>query len=289
MEEAKAMFTSHDPELRRQAVMEFAMAGSVRPLLQAISDSDWRVRKTAVDALVDIGGEEVFEGLFNALFSEDNAGARNSAAEAFVKTGPQAAASLCKRLSEPDADVRKFIVDIIGEIADKSSISDLIGMLDDEDENVRASVIEHLGKMKAVEALDRLVHIMRTEDQWLAFTAAAALGEIEDKRAVAPLIEAAADIYLREAALDALCRISDESAWDVFLEYLSDSAQVIRQVAVKGLSRVLMSAPEKGRYIDSLKNSMTGDTLSFLSSCLQEEDRSSESASSDWRRGENTC
>lgn len=272
MEEAKAMFASPDPELRRQAVMEFALAGSAGPLLQAINDSDWRVRKTAVDALVDIGGEEVFEGLFKALFSEDNAGARNSAAEAFVKTGPQAAASLCKRLNEPDADVRKFIVDIIGEIADKSSIPALIGMLDDPDENVRASAVEHLGKMKAVEALDRLVLIMRTEDQWLAFTAAAALGELGDKRAVPPLIEAAADKYLREAALDALCRISDESAWGVFIEYLSDPAQVIRQVAVKGLSKVLTSAAEKGPYIGSLKSGLAGDALSFLSSCLQEED-----------------
>ncbi len=287
MKEALALFASPDPELRRQAVIEFANAGSAVPLLQAINDGDWRVRKTAVDALVDIGGEEVFEGLFKALFSEDNAGARNSAAEAFVKTGPHAAASLCKRLGEPDADVRKFIVDIIGEIADRASIPALIGMLEDPDQNVRASAIEHLGKMKAVEALDMLVQIMKTEDQWLAFTAAAALGEIEDRRAVAPLIEAASDKYLREAALDALCRISDESAWDVFLEYLSDPAQVIRQVAVKGLAKVLASSGQKEQYLRLTQKRPDGGHA--VLSCIMPERRRSGTAelgpAPHWRGG----
>ena len=258
---------SEDPESRRQAVVRIGEEGgpeSVPALLKAIYDFDWRVRKAAVDALSEAGGEDVFEGLYRALFSEDNAGARNSAAEALVRLGAPAAKALSARVKEPDPDVRKFIVDIIGEIGDHSGIQALVTALSDEDQNVRASAVEYLGRMKAAPALEPLVGMLRTEDQWLAFMAAAALGDLGDKRAVAPLLEASGDRYLKEAALDALVRLNDESAWPAFEEALSDNVPVIREIAIRGLAGLHRSALDGDRLTVSLKKRAGADDISFI-------------------------
>src|SRR5512143_1876394 len=165
--EALAMMGSDDPETRRLAVLALSATGlpaALQPMLRAVGDGDWRVRKAAVEELLKAGGEEVFEGLYRHLFSGDNAGARNSAAEALTRLGAPAAAALGERLGEADPDVRKAIVDIIGAIGARESAGALIRALDDEDPNVRASAAEHLGRMKATEALDRLVSYLGSDD-----------------------------------------------------------------------------------------------------------------------------
>ena len=80
---------SGDAEVRREAVLDLAGGGSdaLPLLLRAMGDVDWRVRKTAVEALLSIGGESVIAGLIRALSAHDNAGARNSAIEALVQIG----------------------------------------------------------------------------------------------------------------------------------------------------------------------------------------------------------
>ncbi|MHB8173566.1 MAG: HEAT repeat domain-containing protein [Nitrospirota bacterium] len=258
---------AEDPETRRLAAAEMAekiSAEYVPALLKSVGDPDWRVRKTALDALVSYGGEQVFEGLYRALFSEDNAGARNSAAEGLIRLGSDAARALSLRLGEPDIDVRKFIVDIIGEIGDLSCVDALIKALDDSDMNVRSSAMEHLGKMKATSAIPALVGFLKAEEQWLAFNAAAALGELGDPAAAGPLMEASRDSFLREPALDALCRIGEPSAWPVFEEALKDEVPVIREIAVKGAARVMSSSPEPGALARKLKVELGPEDLELI-------------------------
>jgi HEAT repeat protein len=258
---------AEDPETRRLAVEELSekISGEYVPaLLKSVYDQDWRVRKTALDALVSFGGEEVFEGLYRALFSEDNAGARNSAAEGLIRMGPPAAKGLSSRLDEPDRDVRKFIVDIIGEIGDLSCAEALIKALGDSDMNVRSSAMEHLGKMKAKSALPALVQFLKSDDQWLAFNAAAALGELGDSGAAGPLIEASKDGFLREAALDALYTLGEPSAWPVFEEALSDEVPVIREIAVKGAAKIMWSSPDPGALASKLKGMLKPEDLESI-------------------------
>ncbi len=263
---------SDDPEIRRLAAAELSEKLSdeyVPALLKSVFDPDWRVRKTALDALVSFGGEKVFEGLYRALFSEDNAGARNSAAEGLIRMGPTAAKALSIRLDEPDQDVRKFIVDIIGEIGDLSCAGALIKALGDSDMNVRSSAMEHLGKMKAKSALPALVQFLKSDDQWLAFNAAAALGELGDSGAVGPLIEASKDSFLREAALDALYTLGDSSAWPVFEEAVTDEVPVIREIAVKGAAKIMSSSPDPGSLARKLKGILKPEDVESIKGFIE--------------------
>ena len=67
---------SRDAEERREAAIDLGRSGSraVPLLFRALADTDWRVRKTAVEALVGLADEQVIDGLVQALSSHDNAG-----------------------------------------------------------------------------------------------------------------------------------------------------------------------------------------------------------------------
>jgi HEAT repeat protein len=133
---------SSDAEERREAAIDLGRAGAdaVPLLFRALRDVDWRVRKTAVEALVAIGGASVIEGLVQQLSSHDNAGARNSSIEALIHIGAEAVDALLAVLDTPDADVRKFIVDTLGDIRDPRAVPALINRLEDHDENIRVAV-----------------------------------------------------------------------------------------------------------------------------------------------------
>ena len=176
---------SSDAEERREAAVDLGRAGrhAVPLLLRAMGDKDWRVRKTAVEALVAIRGESVITGLIEALKIEDNAGARNSAIEALVQIGEPALEYLLPVLTTPDPDVRKFIVDILGDTRDSRAVPALIARLaDDDDENIRVAAAEALGKMRDPRAVDALLACLNRHEQgWIDYAAAEALGEIGDR------------------------------------------------------------------------------------------------------------
>src|SRR5512137_245405 len=100
---------SRDAEERREAAVDLGRSGrgAVPLLLRALGDTDWRVRKTAVEGLVSCGGDDVTAGLVHRLSAEDNAGARNSAMEALVQIGAGAVLPLLPLLDTRDPDVRK--------------------------------------------------------------------------------------------------------------------------------------------------------------------------------------
>ena len=157
---------SSDAEERREAAVDLGRSGgrAVPFLFRALADNDWRVRKTAVEALVGLADEQVINGLVQVLSCHDNAGARNSAIEALVHIGPDAVETLLRSLGSPDPDVRKFIVDILGDIRDTRSVPALIERFRDEDENVRVAAAEALGKIRDRRAVDALLGCLARYD-----------------------------------------------------------------------------------------------------------------------------
>jgi len=128
-----------DVETRRLAAQGLADYGeeSIPYLLKALGDNDWRVRKTSVESFLKIGGRRVIESLISSLNIQDNAGARNSAIEALTRIGKETVPLLIDSFEGAHHDVRKFIVDILGEIGDRRATSLLINALSDSDDNVR--------------------------------------------------------------------------------------------------------------------------------------------------------
>ena len=71
---------------------------------------------------------------------------RNSAVEALERLGRLAVPVLSLHMDDDDHDVRKFVVDILGNVGDAAAVPLLIKALDDPDPNVSAAAAENLGQ-----------------------------------------------------------------------------------------------------------------------------------------------
>ncbi len=235
---------SSDAEERREAAVDLGHAArhdreAIPLLFRAMGDADWRVRKTAVEGLVSIGGARVIDGLLQALNTPDNAGARNSAIEALVQIGGPSIDALLNLVETSDPDVRKFVVDILGDIKDPRAVPALIGRLGDEDENVRVASAEALGKIRDPRAVDALVACLTRYDQgWLDYAAAEALGAIGDDRALEPLLAALGRSSLREPVLESLGKIGNASTLAPLISSLADPLRIVREVSAVAIAAI---------------------------------------------------
>ncbi len=264
---------SSDAEERREAAVDLGRAGrkAISLLMLAVGDTDWRVRKTAVEALVALRGADVIAGLIHTLGAHDNAGARNSAIEALIHIGAESVDALLTALKTPDVDVRKFIVDILGDMKDSRTVPTLIGLLDDPDENVRVAAAEALGKIKDRRAVDALVSCLTRPDQsWLDYAAAEALGEIGDDRALGPLLTALGRSSLREPVLESLGKIGNLNTLAPLIAGLADTLRIVREVSVVALATIVRkSGPvEKGKIVQAVKKDISGRAVDFLEELL---------------------
>lgn len=269
LEHLKRKLESSDTEERREAAVDLGRSGRVAVplLLRALGDRDWRVRKTAVEALVGLGGDEITAGLVQRLSAEDNAGARNSAIEALVQLGATSVDPLLPLLATRDPDVRKFAVDVLGDIRDARAVPGLIEALRDSDENVRVAAAEALGKLRDQRAVDPLIGCLNAYDQsWLDYAAAEALGEIGDERALGPLIAALGRSSLREPVLEALGKIGNLNTLHPLVLGLADPLRIVREVSVVALCSIYRKSPaeERQRIASAVRAGIDDRALSFL-------------------------
>ncbi|HAS53805.1 MAG TPA: PBS lyase, partial [Nitrospiraceae bacterium] len=120
-------------------------------------------------------------------------------------------------------DVRKFIIDILGDIRDPRAVLPLIERLNDADENISVATAEALGKIRDRRAVPALTVCLARYDQgWLDYAAAEALGEIGDESALGPLIAALGRSSLREPVLESLGKIGNVSTLAPLVAGLAD-------------------------------------------------------------------
>lgn len=160
---------------------------SIDELVDLLSYSDMRIRKKAQFALVQ--SNSGFNALKDVLKEEQNQFAR---IHAIWGIGQIAAKDLDK--AEP-----------------------LVEFLFDNDREIVAQALKVLGDVKYVDAGSSFISLLKHEDDRVKFFAAQALGRIQDKAAVQPLIAMIeanndVDVYLRHAAVLALSRIGKTEA-----------------------------------------------------------------------------
>ncbi|MDA8083800.1 MAG: HEAT repeat domain-containing protein [Nitrospiraceae bacterium] len=262
MQELISQMNDSNVEVRREAVEKLRgmrNEACIPVLLKAMEDVSWRVRKTAVDILFDeYEIEQYIHGLVQLLYIEDNAGARNSAIEAMIKLGKRATLFLIEAFKTPNRDVRKFIIDVLGEQRDSRALPLMLEAIRDEDENVSATAVEHLGKVREVSVVEALLDILNSGDLWTAYPAADALGRIGDRRAVPHLLAALARKPLREPILKALGRLADPSTLDQIIPMLQDPSKNIQEQALKTLERFYHNGVDP-EFITSEMRRILGD------------------------------
>ncbi len=241
-EELQAKLNDPQVESRLAAVNEFSRLDEFPTglFVQALGDDDWRVRKEAVTWFLQLPDARSHTAIvLQQLRHPDNAGLRNAAIEILISLGSRALPALTHELTVADAEVRKFIVDILGEIGDSNCATNLLPLLQDDDENVCYAAAETLGKLRATEAVGPLLELLESGDAGLRFTVFEALSAIGAGVPAVRILHYCEDRLLRKAVFNCLGQIADPQGLPALLDGLSDPLRRVREAAVMALGTLL--------------------------------------------------
>jgi HEAT repeat protein len=248
---------SPDEEIRRRAVEgvhALSVDQAVPRLAERLGDESWRVRKAAVEALASFPEPSRAAALLiEALGDGENPGRRNAALDALVRCGPGAVPTLVDVLDDPDADVRKQVVDALAGIADMASAEAVARILRDEDPNVRAAAADALAAIGWPDSARSLRRALAEDPERLVrLSALRALARLEQPVPLAELQSPLDDSLLRPAALALLGHSDEPAAVETLLKNLGSSSASCRQASIQALLSVLSrgDADEMERLAD---------------------------------------
>jgi HEAT repeat protein len=274
--------TSEDPDERAESARELKVflenSAASALLLVMLGDIDWRVRKAAVESFVDAHVPRTIPDVLMALYDDENAGRRNAAIDILIHFRDDIIPYLEPHLKSRSADVRMFLINILGEIRNDSLLDFILTSLDDKEGNLVSAAIITLGKLGNPETSSRLQPFLRGRDAWLKFQAIEATGEMQDPSLIPDLIESASDHYFHNAALKALSRFHHAQAYNALVTSLVNK-NGIDVVALQALIDLYDSpAPtsikerERKAIADELTSKLQKTHLEILEKGIQEND-----------------
>lgn len=272
LQEIENLLLSEDEEIRRSALKSLkgiSLQDSLSVVIAAMGDPSWRVRKEAVEIFLgSTPDEESIEKLLELLRNEDNAGLRNSAAEAVIRLGSAVAVPLIKRVRDADTDVRKFIIDVMGAIGDPVFVQPLLNALNDPDVNVSSAAAEHLGALGDSKVTQALVSAIVANDSVLfRFSALEALGKLAPSGSVPDeILGLAEQDILRKAVYDYLGNTSDIKSVLSLVNGLSCRQNSARAASIKALYRINNRSSRDDRKLisDQLRSLRGSDAIPGL-------------------------
>ncbi|HXE97985.1 MAG TPA: HEAT repeat domain-containing protein [Dongiaceae bacterium] len=249
LQDIRLALQSADEEIRRSALYslrDVPRRDAQAVYFSAMGDESWRVRKEAVELYVHSNPDlDSVEQLLNLLRNEDNAGLRNSAAEAVIRIGSAAASPLMNIVQDQDADVRKFVIDVMGAIGDPVFVPALLHALNDQEVNVASAAAEQLGALGDTGVAERLMQAILARDEVLfRFSALGALNLLAKPVPIpGALIKLVEQDIFKHAVFELLGTISDERSIKLLLDGFSCRHKNSRAAAVKALYKIFGRSP----------------------------------------------
>ncbi len=274
-------YTSGDEEARRRAVLRMGALKEValKPILEALGDSSWRVREAACQAVVNLG-PLVIPYLLQVI-GEEKPHRRNAAVKCLKEMGAHAAQALLKEAQEGQEREKILSLVVLGELKSKEVVEGIISILEDTNEslNVRYEAAEALGKIGDRRGVFPLIKAL-SEDEWLQFPALLALGSLGDVAAVEPLLNLLSNEVPVQPVIESLGKIGDERALETVARFLENTDGEVKKVALTATAAIARKSlgwsatPFSRRiFLERLRPYLNSDvTLNFLAQCLGDED-----------------
>ena len=228
--ELTARLQDPDETVRLEAARTIAVgeetlnAEDAKPLISALGDRNWRVRRQLVEGLSRRSAPDAVAALLAAFRKEHlDFGMLNGALQVLQANSIDTSDTLVEFLDSDDADLRMQALLALGEQKNPNSIPAVLTALEDNDTNVRYHAIEALGKMGATEAIEPLMNVAETRDFFLSFAALEALKQIADASIAKRLLPLLNDDDLREAAVEALGTVGDAETPATIVGLLNES------------------------------------------------------------------
>lgn len=201
----------------------------------------YRIRKKGTERLKDAWGksidfkEESAEKLVS-LISDKRLMVKKQAIESLVVLGNEAVDIISKGLDDKDEQVRTSFVFVLSRIGTSSALAHVRIALSDPSAMVRTAAARSLGLAKDSSSLMQLMELVKNDkDIGVVRQSATALGQLEDKKAVPALLEAAADAddrFLEHAIIYSLTSLEDVTLLEEALNANSSKVQRAALVAL---------------------------------------------------------
>ena len=202
------------------------------PLLGALSDESWRVRRAAIKGVSQRAAPDAIAALISSVVeNHHNPSLLNSALQVLTSSDVDTVSPLIELLKNPNADLRMQAALALGEQQDIRAAPALAQALNDEDTNVRYHAVEALGKLRATGAVDALVEIAESRDFFLTFAALDALTKIGDARIVPRIMPLLEDELLSMPVVNLLGQLGDESTVAPLTALLNNPTGPVEAVA----------------------------------------------------------
>ena len=271
-------FLSIDEEERHEYAVHLSpsVVGDDQKLLELLADPSWRVRKAALHSVSKFTHcVYLVKPLVEALADPDNAGLRSAAAAALSIMGQVAVPGLIAALqSLHDADQRKFVVEVLGDIGGIEARDALLSALEGPDDNVRAAVADALGRLGGSGLLPTLVsrlHERREDVQLAAYILDALwhLGAVLSASELEPLLHKSSLLRLIYPLLGLS---KDKQAVSILIEAIATCPRGARPIAIKALSTLYdgLSQVEQKGLVDELGQAEA--TITQLKNALTAQD-----------------
>lgn len=160
-EELAAALEDSDATVRRRAAQKLTSClNAATALLSRLKrEETTAVREAILNSLLSLHDPSVCSGLAECLRSED-AALRNDVIESLKQLGEQAAPILRSLLSDPDPDVRIFVVNILNSERHPDAEQWLIEVIErDAHVNVCATAVDLLCEVGTEAAINPLLHL----------------------------------------------------------------------------------------------------------------------------------
>ncbi|MFT3927255.1 MAG: HEAT repeat domain-containing protein [Myxococcales bacterium] len=237
-----------DPEVRRRAVLlsaEMQDPELGEPLMKALGDSDWRVRKEAVQVSIARAQQfDMIEALVRAICQGENVGLRNAALDVLETLGQVAAPALIAALPNVPEHARKFVVEALGESGGIEVVEELAKAAVSEDVNVAGEAIEALAHIQGPAAERVLRQRLTASDAFLRMAALDALNRRDVSIPWPELEPLLKERLLRRVVLSALGRTGSVDALEPLFAALEESTLHIVASAALALARLIAHGAE---------------------------------------------
>jgi len=223
------------------ALGKTGVSEAVDPLIKALSDPQWTIRKTAAIALVQLGRVAV-PGVAE-LMNHESDDLVFWAIQILGQIGGEQSKKIIvqKALNdETTVDQKQVLIQSLGNFVDPEVVPPLIQMLGDEHWIIRKLAAEALWELGDI-SQEELFKALKSKNDHLRYWACKVLGDIQAKHSVKVLTEIMkndATWSVRAAAASALGEIGEEASTLDLVDALRDSSEYVRKNAMIALNKL---------------------------------------------------